>query len=120
MGVYRVLDELKVKQKTKNDALRGGVICTCSAKLRCNRIKFGASLYSGGSGTRGRRLATNTSMATRATKLRASVCKSLVADANSHFVEQRDALLSIYDCAMVFTETAARFVLHVQRDNGGS
>lgn len=57
-------------------------------------------------------------MATRATKLRASVCKSQVADANSHFVEQRDALLSIYDCAMVFTETDAKYTLHVQRDNG--
>lgn len=60
------------------------------------------------------------SIATRATKLRASISKSHVASSNisSHFVEQRDALQSIYGCAMVFTETDAKYMLHVQRDNG--
>lgn len=97
---------------------------------------IGTSLYSSAPGTPGvaeartgvyilgtlssaRPLSTN-SMSARGTKFRASISKSHIAvdGIGGHFDEQRTALQSMYDCAMVLTETGDRYTLHVQRDNG--
>lgn len=85
--------------------------------MRCNRITWCVAWDS-------RKTVCNKhlhwTMTTRATKLRASISKSHVPidGIDNHFVEQRDALQSIYACAIVLTQTEAKYVLHVQRDGG--
>lgn len=57
-------------------------------------------------------------MEERATKLRASVSKSHVSvdDIESHVGEQHAALHAAYgSCAMAFTETDDKYILHIQR-----
>ena len=54
----------------------------------------------------------------RATKLRASICKSLLPSTESvdtHISEQCTALQSAYPCSIVFTDTGESYTLFVQR-----
>lgn len=54
----------------------------------------------------------------RATKLRASICKSFlrsVESVDTHINEQCAALQSAYPCSVVFTDTGESYTLHVQR-----
>jgi len=56
--------------------------------------------------------------AIRATKLRASICKSFLGEAESvdtHINEQCTALQSAYPCSIVFTDTGESYTVHVQR-----
>ena len=56
----------------------------------------------------------------RATKLRASICKSLLPSAESvdtHISEQCAALQSAYPCSILFTDTGESYTLHVQRND---